>query len=273
MLRTVKRRIIATSAAYFAMLVLAVPFAAAITPISQGYSTDQTIPVGSIVSLTQGSTDRVIAASTTTSDSIIGVVVNDGSSPISLNSGATNQVQVATSGVVPIFVSDVNGDIQQGDQITASHIKGIGMKASTNTKVVGVAQGPMTGKNKQKVKDENGEEQEITLGQLPVLVSVSYHYKTPDKTIIPAALQNVANTVAGKKVDSLPIIISTVIFVVMLITVVSIVYAMIRSSIISVGRNPMAQSAVYRDIVQLSLLVLAIIGAGVIAIYLILTRL
>ena len=273
MLRTINRRIITTSAVCLSVVVLAVPFAVAITPISQGYAANETIPVGSIVSLEQGSSDRVAAASATTSDSIVGVVVNDGSSPISLNSGAVNQVQVATSGVVPVIVSDVNGDIQQGDQITASNIKGVGMKATSNTKVVGVAQGPMTGKHKQKVKDDQGEEQEVTLGQLPALVSVSYHYKTPDKTIIPAALQNVANTVAGKKVDSLPIIISTVIFVVMLITVVSIVYAMIRSSIISVGRNPMAQSAVYRDIIQLSLLVLAIIGAGVIAIYLILTRL
>ena len=51
MLRTVKRRIITTSAACLAVLLLAAPFAAAITPISQGYSTDQTIPVGSIVSL------------------------------------------------------------------------------------------------------------------------------------------------------------------------------------------------------------------------------
>jgi heme/copper-type cytochrome/quinol oxidase subunit 2 len=101
---------------------------------------------------------------------------------------------------------------------------------------------------------------------------VSYHYKQPDKTLIPAALQNVANSIAGKKVDSLPIILSGVIFIIMLISVVSIIYAMIRSSIISVGRNPMAQSAIYRDIIQLSILVLAIISVSVIAIYFVLTR-
>ena len=170
-------------------------------------------------------------------------------------------------------LSDVNLTVYQDDYLGIIGPNG-GGKTTLMRLILGLMK-PTEGTIRyfRKVKDENGEEQEITLGQLPVLVSVSYHYKTPDKTIIPAALQNVANTVAGKKVDSLPIIISTVIFVVMLITVVSIVYAMIRSSIISVGRNPMAQSAVYRDIVQLSLLVLAIIGAGVIAIYLILTRL
>ena len=52
-----------------------------------------------------------------------------------------------------------------------------------------------------------------------------------------------------------------------------IIYSIIRSSIISIGRNPMAQSAVYRNVIQLSTLVLAILGVSVIAIYLILTRL
>jgi hypothetical protein len=243
----------------------------ALSSISQGYGVNEPISIGSIVSLEKDSSDHVVPAISSNSDSIIGIVINDGSSPLTLDSGAKDQVLVATSGVVPALVSDMNGPIEQGDPITASGIKGVGMKATANSKVVGIAQGTITGSTKQKVKDESGTEQEITLGQVPVLVSVSYHYKQPDKTIIPAALQNVANTVAGKKVDSLPLIISGVIFIIMLITVVSIVYAMIRSSIISVGRNPMAQSAVYRDIIQLSILVLAIIGVSIIAIYFILT--
>lgn len=273
MLRTPIRRIITTSAVVLFVVAKSSLSAHAVTPISQGYIPSEPVSIGSVVSLEKDSTDHVIPSSTATSDSIIGVVVNDGSSPLSLNTGTARQAQVATSGVVPVLVSDVNGEIAQGDPITASYIKGVGMKATSNSKVVGIAQGPMTGKNTQKVKDEHGGETNVTLGQAPVLVSVSYHYKQPDKTIIPAALQNIANTVAGKKVDSLPIIVSSIIFIIMLITVVSIVYAMIRSSIISIGRNPMAQSAVYRDIIQLSILVLAIIGVSIIAIYVILTRL
>jgi len=48
---------------------------------------------------------------------------------------------------------------------------------------------------------------------------------------------------------------------------------MIRSSIISVGRNPMSQSAVHRDLIQLSALVLGILAVGFTALYLVLTRL
>jgi len=47
---------------------------------------------------------------------------------------------------------------------------------------------------------------------------------------------------------------------------------MIRSGIISVGRNPMSQSAIYRDIIQLSVLVLGILTVAIISIYVILTR-
>ncbi len=253
--------------------VVSIPYIThAITAISQGYSADETTSIGSIVSLTQNSTDHIVLSDLNNSDGIVGVVVNDGSSPLTINSGGNNQVQIATSGVVPVLASDINGEIKQGDPITASAIKGVGMKATYNAKVVGIAQGPVSGTSKQKVTVDSAE-QEITVGQLPVLVSVSYHYKQPDKTIIPATLQNLANTVAGKKVDSLPIIIGSAIFFVMLIAVTSIIYSMIRSSIISIGRNPMAQSAVYRNLIQLSVVVMAVIGVSVVAIYIVLTRL
>ena len=105
------------------------------------------------------------------------------------------------------------------------------------------------------------------------MVNVSYFFKEPERTLIPSALQNLANALAGKQVDTLPIILAAAVFIIMLIVVVSIIYSMIRSSIISVGRNPLSQSAIYRDLIQLSALVIGILGVGLIAMYLILTRL
>jgi hypothetical protein len=244
----------------------------AATTISQGYTSSSSVAVGSIVSLEHNSTDTVGPASINNINNLFGVVINDGSSVLTLESGDKTQVQVATSGVLPTLVSDCNGDISSGDPITASPVNGVGMKATTNIKIVGIAQGKVTGTTKQKVSKDVCGSEEITLGQVPVLISVAYHYQEPDKTLIPASLQNLANTIAGKSVSSLPVIISAAIFLITIIIVVAIVYTMIRSSIISVGRNPMAQSAVYRDVIQLSALVLAILGVGIIAIYLVLTR-
>lgn len=248
------------------------PVASAVTTISQGYTASTTIAVGSIVSLEDNSTDSVTLASNYNINNLFGVVINNGSSILTLDSGSKTQVQVATNGVLPTLVSDCNGSISAGDPITASPVQGIGMKATTNIKIIGIAQGKVIGTTKQKVSKDVCGSEEVTLGQVPILVSVTYHYREPEKTIIPASLQNLANTVAGKAVSSLPIIISAGIFLVTVIIVVAIIYSMIRSSIISVGRNPMAQSAVYRGVIQLSALVLVILGVGMIAIYLVLTR-
>jgi hypothetical protein len=248
--------------------------ALAITPISQGFLTSDKLSLGSIVSLEENTADRVSAASSSNVESIFGVVIDPGNSLLSLSSGGSNQVQVATSGVVQVLVSNINGDVKTGDSITASPIAGVGMIATSNTKVVGIAQEGLTNNNssEQSYTDKSGQKHSVRIGQIPVLVNPAYYYKQPEKTLIPTAVQNVANALAGKKVSPVPILISTGIFLVTLIVVVSIIYSMIRSSIISVGRNPMSQSAIYRDIIQLSALVLAILGVSFTSIYLILTK-
>lgn len=271
---TYRHRYVGLSVLGMALFSLVFPLAAhAITTISQGYATNDSLPLGSIVSLQKNSSDHVVATTTDTVGTILGVVINTGSSLLTLSNGEDNQVQVATSGTVSVLVSDMNGPISEGDEITASPIKGVGMKATSNAKVVGIAQGdPSNSSDKQSYTDSQGHKHSITLGQVDTLVNVSYYYKQPDKTLIPSAIQNLANALAGKTAGTLPILISAAIFITTLIVVVSIIYSMIRSSIISVGRNPMSQSAIYRDVIQLSALVLAILAVSFIAIYLILTR-
>lgn len=248
----------------------------AVTTLSQGYSTaDSNVRLGSVVSLVNNASDQISASSEKNVNDILGVVIDASNTLLSLSTGQSTQVQVATGGVVDTLVSSINGNIAQGDEITASPIAGVGMKATDNARVVGIAQQALTSDSgtNQTYTDSNGQKHSILVGEIPLLVNVSYYYKQPDKTLIPSTIQNLANALAGKNVKPLPILISAGIFVITLIVVVSIIYSMIHSSIISVGRNPMSQSAIYRDIVQLSLLVLAILAVGVIAIYLVLTRL
>lgn len=254
----------------------ATPILHAIAPISQDFLADKTIPLGSIVSLQKDSSDHVSAATPDTTNYVIGVVIDGDNAPISLSNDQANHVEVATSGVVPVLVSDINGDVTVGDQITASPIGGVGMKATANAKVVGIAQADLASTSntqQQSYTDKQGQKHTVLLGEVPVLVNVAYYYKQPDKTIIPSAVQNLANALAGKTVSALPILISAGIFIVTLVVVVTLIYTMIRSSIISVGRNPMAQSAVYRNLIQLSVLVVIILGVAVASMYLVLTRL
>jgi hypothetical protein len=256
------------------LVVLALPATAdAVSTITQGFSTTAKVNLGTIVSLQDNTSDEVLPATTKNVANILGVVIDAGNSLVSLSTGKT-QIQVATSGIVQALVSDINGSVSQGDQITASPISGVGMKATDNSRVVGVAQQALNKNDgtEQSYSDSSGKHK-VLIGQVPVMVNVSFFYKQPNKTLIPDAVQNIANALAGKPVSPLPILISMGIFVVTLIVVVSIIYSMIRSSIISVGRNPMAQAAIYRDIVQLSVLIMGILAVATISIYLVLKKL
>lgn len=250
-------------------------FVAALAPISQEFLANSPLALGSIVSLDKDSSENVSAANSSNVNAIIGVVINGDSSPITLSSDQANQVQVATSGVVPVLVSDINGPISLGDEITASPIDGVGMKATDNAKVVGIAQGDLASSSnhtQQTYSDKSGQKHTVLIGQVSVLVDVSYYFKQPDKSVIPPAIQNVANALAGKTVNPLPILVSMAIFLITLTIVVTLIYTMIHGSIISVGRNPMSQAAIYRNLIQLSALVVVILAVAVIAISVILTR-
>lgn len=245
----------------------------AITTISESYQSADKIPVGSVVSLVKDSQTQVEPSVTSNVDNLLGVVINPDSSLLSVSTGNSGQTQVATSGTLPVLVSNLNGEIKRGDHITASPLKGLGMLANGNVRVIGISQGEMTGKREETIKDIDGKDQKVVIGEVPVLINVAYFFKEPEKSIIPASLQNVANSLAGREVKPIPIIVSGAIFVVTAIVVMSIIFSMIRHSIISVGRNPMSQSAVYRDVIQLSALVIGILAVATISIYMVLTKL
>lgn len=246
--------------------------AAALTTISESYQSADKIPVGSLVSLVKDSQTQVEPSVSANVDNMLGVVINPDSSLLSVATGNSGQTQVATSGTLPVLVSNLNGEIKRGDHITASPLKGLGMLANGNVRVVGISQGDMTSKREETIKDVDGKDQKVTIGEVPVLINVAYFFKEPEKSIIPASLQNVANNLAGREVKPIPIIVSGAIFTVTAIVVMSIIFSMIRHSIISVGRNPMSQSAVYRDVIQLSALVIGILTVATISIYMVLTR-
>lgn len=263
-----------TFSAALALFLLSLPLGVAGASITQGFNATQSLTADTLVSIKANThTTTVIPANLTNSSNLVGVVVASNNSQVALSSG-TSQVQVATSGINLVLVSDLNGKIVSGDEITPSAINGVGMLATSNSEVIGTAQGsfPNSTATKETINTSSGK-QTVHIGDIPVLISVGYFTKQPSKTLIPSALQNLANAVAGKQVKTLPIILSAVIFIVTLIVVVSIIYSLIHGSIISVGRNPMAQSAVYRNALQLSALVVAIIAVAMFVIFMILTKL
>lgn len=245
---------------------------AASTYLAENYTADEGLPMNAIVSLKKDSSDHVVAADYVNVDQMIGVIIDRSDASISMSGGQVNEVQVAKTGTLEVLVSDINGSVEQGDYVTASPIKGVGMRATGSTKVIGIAQNALNNGVKQTVKNSAGTEQTVRVGTIPVLVSVSGYIEKSQNSLIPGSLQSIANAIAGRSVSPLPIFLSLAVFVVTLIIVTAIIYSMVRNGIISVGRNPLSSGAIYRNVIQLSVLVLGILtGAGVI-IYIILTR-
>jgi hypothetical protein len=243
-----------------------------VSSIAQGFQTDDKSMVsGAIVSLKDGSPNTVELSNVTNLDQMIGVAGNK--SVIELSSSAAG-VQVVTNGVTPTLVSDINGDIKSGDKITASPIAGVGMRATNSTLVIGSALGDLSSAKKEArtVKDKSGKEVQVHIGAVAVQVDkVFYEAPSDQNTFLPPALQDFADGLAGHKVSPVRVVVAALLVIFLFAAVTILLYSAVRSSIISIGRNPLSESAVRKSLMQVGLTVTGIFVFTTIVIYLILT--
>lgn len=242
------------------------------TAISQGFTTNEKDLVGgTLVSLKDDNQGTVELANNKRASELTGVIAEK--PLIELNSSGKT-VQVVTSGLTKALVSDINGEVHAGDKVTASPINGVGMKATGNGQIIGIAQEDST-KNilsEQEVTERNGKMQKVKVSLMPVQVNISYYAPEDErKTVVPAFLQQLANSVAGKEVSLARLAASTILLLLGFISIGVLLYASIRSSIISIGRNPLSERAVRKSLFQVGLTAFGILLVMVIAIYLILT--
>lgn len=241
--------------------------------ISQGFDTSETnIAAGAIVSLESENKGKVQLANTDRTSQLIGVI---GDNPLVSLSGDVNKVQVVISGNTPALVSNINGDIVAGDKITASPIDGVGMKAASSTQIVGTAQDDFNNiqTTELTITDKTGQSQVIRTGLLPVQVNVTYYAAASEsqKTFLPEFLQQIANSVAGREVSVMRVLMSLLILILGFISSGIMLYSSVQSSIISIGRNPLSESAVQKSLLQVGATAVGILLVMAIAIYLILT--
>jgi hypothetical protein len=242
--------------------------------ISQGYKTSGEVVVGSLVGLDRTAPDTVRPATSDQLDDVFGVVVQS-AEPLLSVSAPGSTVQVATTGVVTALVCDLNGTIKQGDRVSVSPIAGIGMKMLVSGRILGSAQANFddaTDKQTVTIKDKTGADKQVTIGRLSVLVEPAY-YTAPGSlanAFVPPVLQNFSNAVAGHEVSPVRVLLSGLLILVALIIAVSLVSSSVRSSIISIGRNPLSQHAVRRSLLQVLVFIVAILLVTLISVYFIL---
>jgi len=246
--------------------------AASSSAISQSYQTDNgDIAQGTLMSLTAAKSGLAVPASNSNATILVGVAA---SSPlIELSTGEHDSVQVAVGGTVDAFVSDAGGAVRIGDKITSSPVSGIGMKATTASEIVGTAQADLSSvKTVTKAfTATNGQKISVKVGLLPITVNVSYYSASTSETaiasILPPFLQSVANSITGKQVSPLRVLLGACALILGFIAITTMLYAAIRSQVISIGRNPLAQSALRKGLVDVIVAAIVVLIITIVAVY------
>jgi hypothetical protein len=239
--------------------------------IAQGFqSSGSNLPTGALVSLKDGSANTVELSNTGRADRLVGVVSEQAF--LEVGDDETT-VQVVLDGGTPALVSNLNGDVRAGDRITASPIAGVGMRATRSSVVVGIAQADLSSVTtaERGVTGQNGQTRNVSIGLIPVQINVAA-YIAPDsrQSSAPGVLQNLADAIAGRPVSALRVVLATVITILLFGVIVVALYSAVRSSIISIGRNPLSEHSLRKSMVQVGLMVLGVAAIGLATVYAIL---
>jgi hypothetical protein len=238
--------------------------------LAQGYTVDGgrgQVVSGALVSL-KADSQGVELAATDTADRLVGVVDQK---PLVAISGGTQESQIVLSGTTTVLVSDINGTIKAGDKITASPIAGVGMRTTTDSRVVGVAQTDFDSSKAQKqtVIDIHSQSHEVYIGYIQLQVGLA-NYQAPGSNFLPPFVQNVANSVAGKQVSLIRVVFAMVILLFSFVSIGILMSSSIRSAMISLGRNPLAAANIRKSLYQVGGVTLLVLGATLLACYFIL---
>lgn len=245
------------------------------TGISQGYSTaDNDLRQNMIAALSSESSDDkpvVERANSNNRSKVVGIVTTIDANLLTLTNTEA-KVHIATSGEALTYVSDLNGTIKKGDFIAVSPITGVGMKGSeADTFVVGVALEDFNSETaeSQQVSTTQGSERTVLINRIKIDVEPRDLGKGAQANSTPVLLL-FGQSVTGKSVTQTQVLVALVIFLLLLIVEGSIIYGAIHSTIVSIGRNPLARRALYKQLLQVSWLALLVLVFGAGAIYAIL---
>lgn len=251
------------------LLVIFSPVSAATANISKSYGYASPIMKDSLVSVDPSNPSDVIPANTNNQKELIGIAVENADSLIAINPGK-DKVQVASTGSAVLLVSNINGNIQPGYQVSVSPLDGIGMKASAGSEVIGIAQkafspnSPNT--SKKTLKQINGNNSTVYIGYIPVAIQIGQASVTQKLN----AFQKIGMSLTGKTIPTYRIILSIIVAIVTFFGLLILIYASIYGSIISLGRNPLAKESIFKTLSKILAMVVVTGFVASLVVYLLL---
>ena len=271
----VNKNFISTIVAVFALVSTASASVFA-QDVTRGYLTDKNLQNGMIVRITEEDKNKVDPLPSDKITDMLGVVVSAGDSAVSISTvGESPQVFVATYGRYNVLVSDQNGAIQQGDFITISAVAGVGMRADSGQSIIiGKAADSFDGKSNtdgsMTIKSSSGDRQ-VGLKRIMVDVSVSRNPSfAPNDNGVPTFLAKAAKIVTSNPVAPFRLYAALVVMVISIFVAGGLLFAGVRSSMIAIGRNPLAKKSIIRGLIQVIIVSIIVFVIGLIAVYLLL---
>ncbi len=243
---------------------------AAAQTVLQGYNSDETLQKGMLVTLKKDDQTKIQAVTNETIDDLKGVVVDANDSPVTI-SGDGQKIFVASSGRYEVLVSNENGKISQGDYITGSSLSGIAMRAGGDQSVIlGRAIGAFEGGGDAIGKSAAKDGSTVSFGRIQVDIGIGKNplKKLPEKDKVPDALQRISTTIAEKPVSSLRVYLALIVLAVTAMVAGTTLFSGVRSTVISIGRNPLSKATIYKGLIQVLLLSLIIFITGLFGVYL-----
>lgn len=241
------------------------------------YQADIPLQRGVIVRLHSDDSNKVIPVTEKDMVDTFGVVVSPTEVPLSLGAseGAGNLTYVATSGTYNMLVNDQEGQIEKNDYVTVSAVSGIAMKATDQQPtVIGKALTNFDGKSnvtsEVTLKDSTGEPYKtVKIGLIPVAIAISSNpLKTSTRADLPEWL--VRTGLVDKDIQPFRIYISIGILAIAVVAAITVLYAGIRHSVISIGRNPLSKGSIARSLLSIFLSAFIILIIGSFTVYLLL---
>lgn len=243
----------------------------------QGYNAAPSVLPGMVVELQVKGQNTVIPLTDKDSNNMLGVIVSGNGAVITLTpqtTGSSQPVLVATSGSYPVLVSDQAGAIKAGDYLSMSSLAGIAMKASKDQQnVIGRAEADFNGKNALEttpLKLGAGQPTNVAIGSITVQIRLAPNPQFHTTTILPGIVIKTVNAIAGKTVSLPQVYLSVALLFLTLFSTGMIYFSGVRSSILSIGRNPLSKKSVFLGLLKVVVFGVIIFCVGAFASYLVL---
>ena len=247
--------------------------------VAQGYGTDGVIQNGMIVRLDPTNSSKVMTMDLSHMNKMLGVIVSGNESALTIGQSTSGQeVYVSNTGQHDVLVSSQNGSISIGDYITISSLAGIGMKADPNeAEVLGQAAGNFNANSNSlsnvQLNIGSGQKQTVSIGLIPVTINIE---KNPlfnqGSHGIPSILSNITKYATNKSVSATRVYLGMLCVLAGMVVTITLIYSAIKSSFISIGRNPLAKKAIMLNLIRVLIISILIFGISLGAAYLIISQ-